>query len=111
MVVTYDLTRTPKPCKASWPGTIDIWVNGVPWSFPDHAPTGCMSQYRVRPTDGPSPLRIGSMADEYGFSGAVDKVAFWDRRLGQHEIDAMYQAMTGRAPAGTCADTCTLGGF
>lgn len=106
VVVTYDLTRTPPPCDRRWPGTITIWVDGVQASFADHAPTGCMSQYRIRPVDGPSPVRIGSMADELSFTGAVGRVAVWDRRLTQVEIDHLFHTMTGREVVGSCADTC-----
>jgi hypothetical protein len=35
--------------RLGFPGSIDIWVNGVKWNQAVHNPTGCMSQYSVKP--------------------------------------------------------------
>ena len=32
---------------SAYPGSINIWVNGVKWDQAAHDPTGCMSQYKV----------------------------------------------------------------
>lgn len=104
-------TRTqPSSCpsSSSYPGSLNIWVNGVPWNQASHNPTGCMSQYSVRPAAGGSPLNIGTMAMDTWFPGAVGKVAIYDHLLSQAQISAHYQAMTGRAPSGSCGATCTL---
>ena len=108
IVGEYQTRSTPKGCDASDPGTIGIWVDGVKQDFAAHAPTGCMSQYRVRPRRGSSPLNIGTMALDSWFHGAVGKVAIYDTLLSQAQIDAHYGKMTGVAPAGHCASTCTL---
>ncbi len=108
VVGEYQTRTTPRPCEQAYPGTINIWVDGVRQSFADHAPTGCMSQYRVAPTAGTSPLTIGTLATDTWFDGAIGDVAIFDRLLSQGEIAAQYRAMTGHAPAGRCANTCTL---
>jgi hypothetical protein len=107
VVAEYDLTATPPGCPAGTPGTIAIWVNGVKQSFADHAPTGCMSQFKVAPKAGGSPLTIGTMAFDSWFKGAVGKVAVYDRLLSQSEIDSHFEAMTGKAPSGSCGLVCT----
>jgi concanavalin A-like lectin/glucanase superfamily protein len=109
VVGEYQTLSTPSPCNAAFPGTIDIWVNGVKWSFGSHAPTGCMSQYSIKPVANSSPVNIGAMAMEYFFSGAVGKVAIYDYLLSSSQISAHYTAMTGKQPSGSCAATCTFG--
>lgn len=108
VVAEYDLTSTPSPCDPSYPGTINIWVNGVKQSFIDHAPTGCMSQFKVKPVAGNSSLDIGTMGLDTFFKGAVGKVAIYDRLLSPTEISAHFEAMTGSLPSGSCGVTCTL---
>ncbi len=107
VVAEYQLGSTPSPCNSSSPGTINIWVNGVKQSFDDHAPTGCMSQYNVKPKAGSSPLNIGTMSMDTWFKGAVGKVAIYDRLLSQAEITEHFKSMTGKSPSGSCADKCT----
>src|SRR5437763_742491 len=34
-------TKTPGGCDPNYPGTIDIWVNGVKWNQSYHSDTGC----------------------------------------------------------------------
>jgi hypothetical protein len=48
------------------------------------------------------------MAFDTWFQGAIGKVAIYDYLLSNAQIAAHYQAMTGLAPAGSCANTCTL---
>jgi hypothetical protein len=108
VVAEYDTTATPSECNAAYPGTINIWVDGVKQSFVDHAPTGCMSQYKVIPKAGNSPLDIGTMAMDTWFKGAIGKVAVYDRLLSQSEIDSHFKAMTGVSPAGSCGTLCSL---
>ena len=55
VVGEYQTTTTPPGCKTAYPGTIDIWVNGVEWNMSYHLPTGCMSQYSITPRAGSSP--------------------------------------------------------
>jgi hypothetical protein len=103
--------RRLQGCNASYPGSINIWVDGVKQSFPDHKPTGCMSQYSIAPKSGSSPLDIGTMAMDTWFKGAVGKVAVYDRLIAQSEINDHFTAMTGKTPSGSCGDTCTVPGL
>ena len=66
-----------------------------------------MSQYKISPKAGSSPLTIGTMALDTWFKGAIGKVAVYDRLLTQAEISAHFTAMTGAQPSGSCASTCT----
>jgi hypothetical protein len=108
VVGEYTTLSQPSGCSTSAPGSLNIWVNGVLWSQSSHSPTGCMSQYGVKPVASGSPLNIGTMAMDTWFPGAVGKVAIYDRLLTQAQISAHYQAMTGSAPSGSCGATCTL---
>ncbi len=108
VVAEYDTTQTPPACSSAYPGTINIWVDGVKQDFAAHAPTGCMSQYDIAPKAGSSPLTIGTMAMDTWFKGAVGKVAVYDHLLSQAQIDAHYETMTGKTPAGSCGNTCTI---
>ncbi len=108
VVAEYDTTQTPSGCSSTYPGSINIWVDGIKQNFADHAPTGCMSQYDITPKAGSSPLDIGTMAFDTWFKGAVGKVAVYDHLLTQSQIDAHYTAMTGKTPAGSCGQTCTI---
>lgn len=106
VVGEYQTRETPVECNSAYPGTINIWVNGVPWSAVDHRPTGCMSQYKVLPKAGPSSLLIGTMARDLWFSGAIGKVAIYDSLLTQDQITGHFRTMTGTGPAGSCKETC-----
>jgi len=108
IVGEYTTLSQPATCSSSYPGSINIWVNGVLWSQSSHNPTGCMSQYSVRPTANSSPLNIATMAKETWFKGAIGKVAIYNHLLSQAQITNHYQAMTGRSPSGSCGSTCTL---
>jgi hypothetical protein len=99
---------TTCPIDAAHPGSLDIWVNGVPWNQSRHGTTGCMSQYAVSPAPNDSPVNVGSMAMDSWFEGAIGKLAIYDRRLTQAEITHHYVAMTGEMPSGSCSDTCTI---
>lgn len=107
VVGQYNIKETPQGCDASYPGGINIWVNGVKWNQAAHLPTGCMSQYQVRPQANNSPLNIGTMTGEAMFPGAIGKVAIYDYLLSQEQISAHFQAMVGSAPSGSCGDSCT----
>ncbi len=107
IVAEYTTLSTPTGCNSAYPGQINIWVNGVKQSMPDHMPTGCMSQYKIVPQANSSPLNIGTMAMDTWFKGAVGKVAVYDHLLSQSQINAHFQAMTGKSPTGTCGATCT----
>lgn len=108
VVGEYQTLTTPSACNPAYPGTINIWVNGVKQNASYHYPTGCMSQYSIVPTAGSSPLNIGTMAMEYWFKGAIGKVAVYNYLLSQDQINSHYAAMTGVQPSGSCADTCTI---
>jgi hypothetical protein len=108
VVAEYQTKTTPAGCSSKYPGSIDIWVNGIKQNFADHAPTGCMSQYNVRPVANNSPLTIGTMALDSFFKGAVGKVAIYDRLLSQAQINAHFAAMTGKAVSGSCGETCSV---
>jgi hypothetical protein len=96
------------PSSSSYPGSLDIWVDGVEWNQASHSPTGCMSQYNVAPKAGSSPLNVGTMAKDVWFAGAVGKVAIYGGLLTPAQIANHYTVMTGKQPTGSCADTCTL---
>lgn len=108
VVGEYQTLTTPSGCNATYPGGINIWVNGVEWNMSYHAPTGCMSQYQITPKAGSSPLDIGTLAFDTWFPGAIGKVAIYNYLLSQSQINAHFQAMTGSAPQGSCANTCTI---
>ena len=105
---TTQLEPASCPNAGTYPGSIDIWVNGVEWDQAVHNPTGCMSQYSVVPVAGDSPVLIGTMALDSFFAGAIGKVAIYDHVLSASQIAHHYQAMTGQGPSGSCADTCSL---
>jgi hypothetical protein len=111
VVGEYTTLSQPTGCTstAMYPGSINIWVNGVPWSQTSHNPTGCFSQYMVVPQANGSAVNVGSMALDTWFQGAVGKVAIYDYLLSQTQITTHYRTMTAQAPAGTCGNTCTLG--
>ncbi len=110
VVGEYTLHAQPSVCTntTAYPGSINVWVDGVEWNQSYHGQTGCMSQYSVAPKANGSALNIGTMALDTWFPGAVGKVAIYDKLLTQAQISAHYQAMTKSAPTGTCADTCSL---
>jgi hypothetical protein len=110
VVGEYTLESQPADCAntATYPGSIDIWVNGVKWDHSSHGDTGCMSQYSVIPKANGSPLTLGTMALDSWFPGAIAKVAIYDRLLTQAQISAHYTLMTGKNPTGSCAATCNF---
>jgi hypothetical protein len=110
MVGEYSTQTAPSDCEntASYPGSINIWVNGVKWNQSAHGQTGCMSQYDVLPESNHSPLNVGTMAFDSYFHGAIGKVAIYNYLLTQAQIGNHYAAMTGKQPAGSCSGTCTL---
>jgi hypothetical protein len=108
IVGEYTTEETPSGCDDSYPGRIDIWVNGVQWNQASHGDTGCMSQYEVKPEANDSALNIGTMAKDAWFQGSIAKVAIYDVRLSNEKVRAHYQAMTGKAPTGSCQSTCSF---
>jgi hypothetical protein len=109
VVGEYQTKTTPSRCNAAYPGTLDIWVDAIRWSFRSHVPTGCMSQYKVIPRANDSPLVVGTMARDFFFAGAVGKVAIYSYLLSQTQIEAHFSAMTGQPPpVGSCGQTCSF---
>jgi hypothetical protein len=110
VVGEYTTATQPADCPNAtmYPGSINIWVNGVKWDHASHGTTGCISQYNVVPTAGNSALNIGTMATDSWFAGAVGKVAIYDVLLSDAQIAAHYNAMTGKRPTGSCAATCAF---
>jgi concanavalin A-like lectin/glucanase superfamily protein len=110
VVGEYTTKSQPSDCSNadSYPGSINIWVNGVEWDHASHGDTGCFSQYNVVPEANDSPINIGTMAKDAWFQGAVGKVAIYDFLLSQTQITNHYRAMTGKSPTGSCQDTCTF---
>jgi hypothetical protein len=110
VVGEYTTKSQPADCTGAttYPGSINIWVNGVEWNHSSHGQTGCMSQYDVLPAANGSPLNIGTMATDTWFPGAIGKVAIYNVLLSAAQITAHYHAMTGNQPAGSCADSCSL---
>lgn len=107
IVGEYQTKTTPSGCNVAYPGSIDIWVNGVKWSMASHLPTGCMSQYQIIPRAGSSPFNVGTMAFDSYFPGAIGKVAIYNFLLSQTQISNHYTTMTGLQPSGSCGNTCT----
>jgi concanavalin A-like lectin/glucanase superfamily protein len=110
VVGEYTILSQPDVCQnaSMYPGSIDIWVNGVEWNQSTHGQTGCMSQYNVIPQANTSALNIGTMARDSWFQGAIAKVAIYNYPLTQDQITAHYTAMTGLTPTGSCGSTCTF---
>ena len=108
VVGEYTTLGQPAACPnaATYPGSINIWVDGIPWSQAAHNPTGCMSQYNITPRANGSPINVGSMALDTWFAGAVGKLAIYDYLLSQAQVTSHYQTMTGRTPNGSCGNTC-----
>ena len=110
VVGEYTTLSQPAGCSnaASYPGSINIWVNGVPWSQSNHGQTGCMSQYNVVPAANNSPLNIGTMSMDGWFPGAIGKVAIYDKLLSSAQVTAHYRAMAGTSPTGSCGNNCSF---
>jgi hypothetical protein len=110
VVGEYSTEQTPSGCSNAdeFPGGIDIWVNGVKWNHASHGDTGCMSQYDVKPEAKSSALNIGTMAKDAWFQGSIAKVAIYGVRLTNEQVAHHYQVMTGKAPTGSCASTCSF---
>jgi len=110
VVGQYTTLAQPADCMntSASPGSIDIWVNGVKWNHGSHGQTGCMSQYNVVPKANGSALDIGTMTKESFFQGAIGKVALYDHLLSQAQISNHFSIMTGIAPSGSCANTCSF---
>jgi hypothetical protein len=110
VVGEYTLKTAPADCAntAQYPGSIQIWVNGVQWDHSSHGSTGCMSQYVVVPKANTSPVNVGTMAIDSFFEGAIGKVAFYDKLLSAAQIKTHYVTMTGQQPTGTCGNTCSF---
>lgn len=110
VVGEYTTLTQPATCQnaAQYPGSIDIWVNAIPWNQSRHGQTGCFSQYQVVPKANDSPVNVGTMAMDAWFQGAIGKLAIYDKRLTQAQITNHYQLMTGKTPTGTCADSCSF---
>jgi hypothetical protein len=110
IVGEYTTLSQPANCPnaSTYPGSINIWVNGVLWDQAAHTPTGCMSQFSIIPQANNSPLNIGTMAFDSWFEGAIAKVAIYNYLLTQAQINNHYQTMTGKQPTGSCGATCTF---
>jgi hypothetical protein len=110
VVGEYTLRSQPSSCQnaSMYPGAIDIFVNGVKWNQSRHGQTGCMSQYQVIPKANSSPVNVGTMALDAWFQGAIAKLAIYDVRLSDAQVQAHYRAMTGRDPSGSCANDCSF---
>jgi hypothetical protein len=110
VVGEYRADSQPSDCSNAntYPGAIDIWVNGVEWNHGSHGQTGCFSQYSVVPKANASPVNIGTMAQDAWFAGAIGKVAIYNFLLSQAQITNHYRVMTGKSPTGSCQDTCTF---
>jgi hypothetical protein len=110
VVAEYTLKTAPADCQntSQYPGSIQIWVNGVQWAHASHGQTGCMSQYNVVPKANTSPVNIATMAMDSYFAGAIGKVAFYSKLLSAAQVKNHYVAMTARQPTGSCAATCSF---
>jgi hypothetical protein len=112
------LTPTNCPNASSYPGAINIWVNGIKWNQIPASPTGCMSDPNpnytiyVNPKPNNSPVNIGTMEYDSWFLGAIGKVAIYNYQLSEDQIASHYTKMTGNQPTGTCTmtspETCSF---
>jgi hypothetical protein len=107
---TTDPSKTPTDCTngSTYPGAINIWVNGVLWDQAAHGQTGCMGQSNIVPQATSSQFNIGTVDTQSWFQGAIGKVAIYNHLLTQTQITNHYQTMTGKQPTGTCGATCTF---
>ena len=107
---TTDPTKTPTDCTngSTYPGAINVWVNGVLWDQAAHGQTGCMGQFNVVPQATSSQFNIGTVDMQSWFEGAIGKVAIYNYLLTQTQITKHYQTMTGKQPTGSCGATCTF---
>jgi hypothetical protein len=110
VVGEYTTLSQPASCPnaSSFPGSINIWVNGVKWNQASHGDTGCMSQFNITPKASSSVLNIGTVSHDDWFKGAIGKVAIYNFLLSQTQITNHYSKMTGKQPTGSCAATCTF---
>ena len=108
VVGEYTTNSTPAGCSTTYPGYISIWVNGVQWNMSYHTPTGCMSQYKIKPQANNSPLNIGTVSLDSWFQGAIGKVAIYNYLLTPSQIVNHYTVMTGKQPTGSCTNACTF---
>jgi hypothetical protein len=108
-----DPSQTPPDCVngSTFPGSINIWVNGVEWNQSVHGQTGCMGQFNIMPQTTGSQFNIGTVDTQSWFEGAIAKVAIYNYLLSQTTITNHYQTMTGKQPTGSCnqtGGTCTF---
>jgi len=91
VVLEYTTPTQPATCAnaSTYPGAINIWVNGVEWTR--HGDTGCMSQYGAIPVANNSPLNIGTMAYDDWFKSAMGKVAIYNYLLSQVQINKSFR--------------------
>jgi concanavalin A-like lectin/glucanase superfamily protein len=110
VVGEYTTHTQPSDCPdtSAYPGSINIWVDGVKWNQSYHSSTGCMSQYKIKPQTENSPLNIGTLSLSTWFKGAIGKVAIYNYLLSQSQINNHYKTMTGLSPSGHCLATCTF---
>lgn len=110
VVGEYTTQSQPDVCvnADTYPGSIDIWVNGVKWNQSFHGQTGCMSQFMVIPQANNSPFNIGTLAYDRWFEGAIAKVAIYNYLLTQDQITNHYTTMTGQDPTGSCTRECSF---
>ena len=91
-----------------YPGSIEIWVNGVKRNQTSHGQTSCLAQYEIVPEANDSAVNIGTMAEDSYFLGAIGKFAIYDKLLTQAQISSRYRAMTGEDPTGSCQNDCSF---
>lgn len=110
VVGEYTLLVAPSGCQNTnmYPGSIEIYVNGVKWNQSRHGQTGCMSQYQVIPKANSSPVNVATMARDAWFQGAIGKLAIYDVVLSEARVKAHYRAMTGQDPSGSCGNDCSF---
>jgi hypothetical protein len=104
------------PNPATYPGSLDVFVNAILWLQSAHAPTGCLSQPtygQIIPKAGPSPLFIGTLMalpSDMWFQGAIAKFAIYDDVLSDTDVANHYRAMVGQNPTGVCDSSgdCSL---
>ena len=110
VVGEYTTQSQPSNCAntSTYPGSINIWVNGVKWNQSYHDTTGCMSQHQIVPQANNSAVNIGTLSLSTWFKGGIGKVAIYNYLLSQAQIDNHYKMMTGSSVTGTCTATCTF---
>lgn len=93
--------------------TWEAWIRPDVLQFPRSSSDGFVAFMGKCATYGSPPTcewesRMYDMAYDTWFQGAIGKVAIYNYRLSQTQINNHYQTMTGAQPTGSCRGTCSF---